>query len=151
MQWLCLSFSQLSTQQLYQLIKLRIDIFVVEQNCPYPELDDKDHQIGVKHLLGYQEGKLVAYARLLPPGISYPEVSIGRIVTNQAYRQQGLGKQLINSALQHCEQLWPKQNIQIGAQLYLLNFYQSFAFKQISKEYLEDGIPHIDMILNKQD
>lgn len=149
MHWLCLSFSALSGKQLYELIKLRIDVFVVEQNCPYRELDDKDHLPGVKHLLGYQDNKLVAYARLLPPGISYRQVSIGRIVTAKNSRKNGLGKALLTTALQQCQQLWPAQDIKIGAQQYLIAFYRSFGFERASDDYLEDGIPHLDMLLIK--
>jgi len=149
MQWLCLKFSELSAKQLYQLLQLRVDVFVVEQNCPYPELDDKDHQPDVYHLFAYQDEQIVACARLLAPGISFPQVSIGRIATAKASRQGGLGKQLLNNALQRCEQYWPQQDIQIGAQVYLINFYQSFGFKRNSPDYLEDGIPHLDMLLSK--
>jgi ElaA protein len=150
MHWLCLKFSELSTTQLYQLLKLRIDVFVVEQTCPYPELDDKDHQDNVYHLLGYQDEKLVACARLLAPGISYPQVSIGRVATAQAYRQHGLGKKLLSTALHQCEQLWPQQDIQIGAQVYLIAFYENFGFQRDSHDYLEDNIPHLDMLLTKK-
>ena len=129
MRCICLKFSELTTKQLYQLLKLRADVFVVEQNCPYPELDDKDHQAGVYHLLGYQNDKLIACARLLPAGISYPQVSIGRIAVDKKSRKNGLGKQLLTAALAQCEQLWPAQTIQIGAQVYLIAFYQSFGFK----------------------
>jgi ElaA protein len=149
MHWLCLKFNELSTTQLYQLLKLRVDVFVVEQNCPYPELDDKDHHPDVLHLLAYQEEKLVACARLLAPGISYPQVSIGRIATAKSNRQGGLGKQLLNNALQQCERHWPQQDIQIGAQVYLIKFYQSMGFKRHSQDYLEDGIAHLDMLLQK--
>lgn len=150
MQWRCLKFSELSTTQLYQLIKLRVDVFVVEQNCPYPELDDKDHQDDVYHLLGYQREQLVACARLLPPDISYPQVSIGRIASSQAYRRHGVGKQLLTEALQQCDRLWPQQDIQIGAQVYLINFYQNFGFIRNSDDYLEDNIPHVDMLLTQK-
>lgn len=150
MHWLCLKFNELSTTQLYQLLKLRVDVFVVEQNCPYPELDDKDHLPDVYHLLAYQGEQLVACARLLAPGISYPQVSIGRIAIAQQHRQAGLGKQLVNNALQQCEQHWPNQDIQIGAQLYLIHFYQHLGFKRHSPDYLEDGIAHLDMLLQKQ-
>jgi len=149
MHWQLLTFSELSTVQLYQLLKLRVDVFVVEQNCPYPELDDKDHQSGVYHLLGYQEGELVACARLLAPGISYAQVSIGRIATAKTHRQHGLGKTLLTTALQQCEIHWPQQDIQIGAQLYLTNFYQGFGFKRNSADYFEDDIEHLDMLLKR--
>lgn len=149
MHWLCLTFSELSTTQLYQLLKLRVDVFVVEQNCPYPELDNKDHQTDVYHLLGYQDNELVACARLLAPGINYSQVSIGRIATLQTHRKHGIGKQLLNTALQQCEQHWPQQDIQIGAQVYLIRFYETLGFKRHSQDYLEDDIPHLDMLLTK--
>lgn len=144
--WQCLPFSQLNTQQLYQLLQLRVDVFVVEQTCPYPELDDKDHQSGVHHLLGYQNDKLIACARLLPAGISYPSVSIGRVATAAQARGQGLGHQLLQQALHYCQQYWPNANIEIGAQAHLEAFYQQYGFTRTSDSYLEDGIPHIDML-----
>jgi ElaA protein len=149
MRWLCLNFSELSTTQLYQLLKLRVDVFVVEQNCPYPDLDDKDHHTDVYHVLGYQGEQLIACARLLAPDISYPQVSMGRIAIAESYRKQGLGTQLLKTALQQCEQYWPQQSIQIGAQCYLLKFYERMGFKSCSEDYLEDGIPHVDMLLTK--
>lgn len=147
MNWKCLTFSQLTTEQLYQLLKLRVDVFVVEQTCPYPELDNKDKVDDVYHLLGYQDGELIAYARLLPPGISYSNVSFGRVAIAQSARGKGLGQTLITTILSHCQQLWPNQDIDIGAQEYLLSFYQGFGFSAISKVYLEDDIPHLDMRL----
>lgn len=103
--WQFLPFSQLTTTQLYQLLKLRVDIFVVEQTCPYPELDDKDHQPGVHHLLGYQDDQLIACARLLPKGLSYPSVSIGSVAILETKRG-GTGHQLMAQALKHCESLY---------------------------------------------
>ena len=147
--WQCLSFSQLTTQQLYDLLKLRVNVFVVEQNCPYPELDDKDTQAGVFHLIGYQQQQIVACARLLPAGISYPSVSIGRVATKAEARGTRLGHQLLQQALDNCQALWPNQDIEIGAQQYLAKFYQSYGFDQTSDMYLEDDIPHIDMKLSR--
>ncbi|WP_019614039.1 GNAT family N-acetyltransferase [Psychromonas ossibalaenae] len=147
--WQLLPFNKLSTNQLYQLIKLRIDVFVVEQTCPYPELDGKDLFDGVQHLLGFNNGELIACARLLPGGISYDNVSIGRVATKQTARGSGLGHQLLTQALQQCERLWPGQSIDIGAQQHLTPFYQRHGFKEISEMYLEDNIPHVDMRLNK--
>ncbi|KGJ92583.1 GCN5-related N-acetyltransferase [Colwellia psychrerythraea] len=149
MNWMCLNFSELSTEQLYDILKLRVDVFVVEQTCPYPELDNKDRAEGVFHLLGYQQGKLLAYSRLLSPGISYKNVSFGRVVIDKQGRGLGLGQALISKALEHCQQLWPNQDIDIGAQEYLLRFYGKYDFKAISETYLEDDIPHIDMRLSK--
>lgn len=149
MNWMCLSFSQLSTEQLYELLKLRVDIFVVEQSCPYPELDNKDRIEGVYHLLGYQDDKLVAYSRLLCPGLSYKNVSFGRVAIDENCRGSGLGQTLLSTILTHCQQLWPNQDIDIGAQEYLLGFYDRNGFKAISQVYLEDDIPHLDMRLSK--
>lgn len=149
MNWICLPFEQLSNHQLYDLLKLRVDVFVVEQNCPYPELDEKDRMVGVRHLLGYQNEELLACTRLLPAGISYDNVSLGRVAVSETGRGIGLGRELMDRTLAYCEQFWPGQSIDIGAQQYLLNFYQSFGFKPISEMYLEDGIPHLDMRLTK--
>ncbi|QSX34030.1 GNAT family N-acetyltransferase [Shewanella avicenniae] len=147
MQWQSLRFEELSTQTLYELLRLRVDIFVVEQQCPYPELDGKDYHPEVRHLLGYDDaGALVAYARQLPPGLSYPDASIGRVLVNPEFRKQRAGKALMLEAIARCQQYWPQQNIQIGAQLYLADFYQSLGFTPVSNSYLEDGIPHIDML-----
>ncbi|GIC76686.1 GNAT family N-acetyltransferase [Moritella sp. F3] len=147
--WQTLPFNKLSTLQLYELIKLRVNIFVVEQTCPYPELDDKDTIDDVYHLCGSQNDEIIAYARLLPAGISYENVSLGRVATKDTARGNGLGHQLIIEALKQCEQHWPGKTIDIGAQEYLQSFYQKYGFKPISEVYMEDGIPHIDMRLNK--
>lgn len=143
--WMTLPFTQLTTQQLYDLMRLRVDVFVVEQTCPYPELDGKDVLEGVHHLLGYQNDELVACARLLPAGTSYSNVSIGRVVTKQTVRGDGVGHQLLKEALKQCDALWPQQTIDIGAQEHLTQFYESHGFSVISDSYLEDGIPHVDM------
>jgi ElaA protein len=147
--WQRLSFDQLSTRQLYDLLKLRVDVFVVEQTCPYPELDDKDHQPGVYHLLGFNDDTLVASVRLLPAGVSFPSASIGRVVTKKSARGGGLGHQLMQEAIRQCEALWPGESIEIGAQQHLSAFYQQHGFVQTSDMYLEDGIPHIEMKLTK--
>ncbi|MCG3729509.1 GNAT family N-acetyltransferase [Vibrio cincinnatiensis] len=143
--WQCRSFNELTTEQLYELLKLRVDIFVVEQQCPYPELDDKDRIAETWHLMGYDQQQLVACARLLPPGVSYPSASIGRVAIAQNARGKGLAHQLLEQALMHCAQHWPEQAIEIGAQTYLTHFYAQFGFIPTSESYLEDGIAHIDM------
>lgn len=147
--WQLLPFSALSALQFHQLLQLRIDVFVVEQNCPYPELDGKDPLVGVHHLMGFKEGELIACARLLAAGISYDNVSIGRIATKQSMRGNGLGHELLTQALQNCEALWANQTIDISAQEHLASFYQGYGFKTISEMYLEDDIPHITMRLIK--
>ncbi|WP_417346912.1 GNAT family N-acetyltransferase [Ferrimonas sp.] len=143
--WQLLTFDQLSNHALYDLIKLRIDIFVVEQNCPYPELDNKDRLPGVYHLLGYEDDTLVACARLLPAGVSFDGVSIGRVAVATNQRGSRLGHQLMSEALAQCERLWPGQSIEIGAQEHLQGFYGQHGFEAFSEVYLEDGIPHLDM------
>lgn len=147
--WHSIPFSELSTQQLYQLLQLRVDVFVVEQTCPYPELDGKDTLEGVQHLMGYAGGELIACARLLPPGTTYDNASIGRVATKQSARGYGLGHKLLVEALVRCEALWPNKTIDIGAQEHLESFYASHGFKTISDMYLEDDIPHVDMRLEK--
>lgn len=143
--WITLPFDQLTTHQLYELMRLRVDVFVVEQTCPYPELDGKDTLDGVYHLLGYHNDEIVACARLLPAGTTFDNVSIGRVVTKQTARGGGLGHQLLKEALKQCDALWPKQTIDIGAQEHLREFYACHGFHVISDSYLEDGIPHVDM------
>ena len=144
-QWQIKRFAELDALTLYQLLKLRVDIFVVEQSCPYPELDNKDLLNGVHHLLGYQNEELIACSRLLPSGISYPDVSIGRVATKREARGGGLGHQLMEQSIIHCQQLWPDCVIEIGAQAYLKDFYQQHGFVATSDIYLEDGIAHLDM------
>ena len=139
------TFNELTTAELYAILKLRVDVFVVEQNCPYPELDDKDTKQDVYHLLGYEQDQLVACARLLPAGISYPSVSIGRVATHEKARGNGLGHQLLEQAILQCQRLWPNSAIEIGAQEHLSAFYGRYGFVATSEMYLEDGIPHIDM------
>jgi ElaA protein len=143
--WRCKHFSELTAFELYQIIKLRNEVFVVEQNCVFQDADDKDQQC--YHLAGMVENTLVAYARLVPAAISYPYISIGRVITSPVHRRAGFGKALMTQAINECYRLFGKQTIKIGAQLYLKDFYQSFGFQQASKMYLEDDIPHIEMLL----
>ena len=126
---------------------LRQEVFVVEQNCPYLDADGKDPDSW--HLMGRDaSGKLVCYTRLLPEGLSYPGyVSIGRVVSSPAARGTGAGKTLMRRSIDLCRQLFGNQPIKIGAQSYLLQFYEGFGFCSTGEEYLEDGIPHTKMIL----
>ena len=147
MQWSELAFNALSVDELYELLKLRVDIFVVEQNCPYPELDDKDRHSGTRHLLGRNPfGEIVAYSRILAPGTSYPEVSIGRVVVAEQARGAGVAHQLMTESMRVAYAYWPNVNIQLGGQEYLKSFYQKLGFVPVSEVYLEDGIPHLDML-----
>jgi ElaA protein len=149
--WQCKTFSALSLNQLYDALKLRIDIFVVEQTCFYPDLDGEkallDRHPQTLHLLGYQGEQLVAYLRILPKGQNYPDnVSIGRVVTATQARGGGLGHELMTEALQLCQQHFPHEQIKISAQQHLKPYYQKHGFTQVSEMYLEDGIPHIAML-----
>ena len=138
-------FDQLTLDELYQLLQLRSEVFVVEQNCIYQDIDNKDRQ--AYNLLGYKENQLVAYARILPKNISYPDYcSIGRVCTKQTNRQLGLGKELMQQAILHCQELYLDTKIKISAQSYLLKFYTELGFEAIGEEYLEDDIPHRAMI-----
>jgi ElaA protein len=151
--WKAKHFKELSLDELYELLKLRIDVFVVEQTCYYPDLDgDKDQLDRDKdtiHLLGYQGETLVAYLRILAQGQSYDHyISIGRVAIAKQARGTGLGHELMKEALNFCHQYFPKQNIKISAQEYLINYYQQYGFEQVSEMYLEDDIPHVAMIKN---
>lgn len=134
--------------KLYKMIQLRINVFVVEQTCPYPELDHKD--LRSEHLAAWDEaGECCACARLVPPGVSYAEPSVGRVATSVAYRGSGLGRELMKRAIRRLEEKFPGSDIRISAQSYLQDFYESFGFEVVSGEYLEDDIPHKEMLLKK--
>ncbi len=143
LKWRCLSFDQLSLDELYQLLRLRAEVFVVEQDCPYQDLDNND-QSGL-HVLGFRADELVAYTRLLPPGTRYATCSIGRVVTSQNVRRDGYGKELMSVSIEYCHNHWPGESITISAQQYLENFYTQLGFQTESEPYQEDGIPHIQM------
>lgn len=143
--WEVKSFEGLTNKELYNILRLRAEVFIVEQNCPYQDMDGKD--IFSFHLIGTDErNHLVAYARLLPADISYKEVSIGRVITSPAARGSGAGIQLMQTALQIIEEKHGKVPVRIGAQLYLKKFYERFGFVQVSEMYLEDGIEHVEMV-----
>ncbi|WP_345225082.1 GNAT family N-acetyltransferase [Hymenobacter koreensis] len=142
--WTCKPFDHLALSELYALLQLRSEVFVVEQTCPFQDIDGQDQP--ALHLLGHTPaGELAAYARLFGPGQCYDEVSIGRVVVSPKYRRYGLGQALMREAIAACEQQYGPQPIKIGAQQYLTRFYQGFGFEQCSDMYLEDGIPHIYM------
>lgn len=142
----CLHFEALSLQQLYAIMALRQEVFVVEQNCPYLDADGKD--LHCWHLLGrLPDGRLAAYARLLPLGLAYDDYpAIGRIITAQSVRGTGAGRILVAEAIRQCQMLWGNTPLKIGAQAHLERFYQDFGFVKTGEPYLEDGIPHIYMI-----
>lgn len=137
-------FDELSPRELYAILRLRTEVFVVEQNCVFQDMDNKDQSC--HHFMGWNSGELVAYTRLVPPGISYQEPSIGRVVTAPATRGTGIGKTLMANSIRQLESLYGKQPIRIGAQCYLKRFYESFGFVQQGEVYDEDGIDHIHML-----
>lgn len=143
--WVCRPFNELSVKELYALLQLRSEVFVVEQNCVFQDMDNKD-QLSC-HLMGWQGDLLASYTRLVPAGISFEEMSIGRVVTSPKMRKSGAGRLLMQKSIETCYQLFGKGPIRIGAQLYLKRFYESFGFQQTSEIYLEDGIEHIEMLL----
>ncbi len=146
--WEIKPFAGLCINELYDLLKLRVDVFVVEQNCVYPELDEKDRHPDTFHLSGRNGNReLAAYLRILPPGLSFPQPCIGRVVVLKKYRGQGLCRLMIKRAVDQADRNWPGMDIKISAQAYLESFYQSYGFKKVSEPYLEDGIPHLEMLL----
>lgn len=143
--WKIKTFENLSPYELYQLLTLRINVFMLEQECLYPECDNKD--LKAEHLFGFYENSIIAYARLLPPGISYKESSIGRVVTASDYRKFGIGRELMKKAIERILTEFPSNGIRISAQAHLQIFYESVGFQKETEPYLEDNIPHIEMAL----
>ena len=144
--WNCKPFYELNLDELYAMMQLRQEVFVVEQDCAYLDADGLDQKAW--HLMGWDDKKqLIAYSRLLPKGLSYSEyAAIGRVVTSNKVRGKGVGKQLMGETIKHIKQIFDTSTIKISAQCYLIRFYESFGFFSIGEEYLEDGIPHIAMI-----
>jgi ElaA protein len=142
--WTIKKFDELLPHELYAILRLRSEVFVVEQNCVFLDMDDKDQRCF--HLMGWKDEVLIACTRIVPPGISYNEPSIGRVVTSPAARGSGFGKLLMEKSIEETEKLCGKTPIKIGAQLYLKAFYSSLGFEQSSDIYDEDGIDHIEML-----
>ncbi len=143
--WTCKKFEDLSPQELYAILQLRSEVFVIEQQCIYQDCDDRD--AGAFHHFALQGEKMVAYSRLFAPGFVYSESSIGRVVSSPSVRGSGMGKELMSKNISQLYALFGKCDIKIGAQLYLQKFYESFGFVQTSGIYLEDNIQHILMVL----
>lgn len=137
-------FNELSTEELYQILRLRSEVFVVEQDCVYQDVDNKDQK--ALHIMGIKDGEVVAYTRVFEPGDYFDNVSIGRVVVSQDQRKYGLGKQIMQASLAAIDQKFPDKPIEISAQSYLLKFYTELGFNPIGEEYLEDGIPHRRML-----
>ncbi len=143
--WIIKRFTELTADELYAIIRLRNEVFVVEQNCVFQDADDHDQ--ASHHICGWEERKLAAYVRILPPGEMYTQPSIGRVVTAGFSRKQHIGRALMQNAISFTHKTYAGRDITIGAQLYLRSFYESLGFKQTSDIYLEDGIEHIKMDL----
>ena len=146
--WKYNSFNELDVIELYAILQLRNEVFVVAQNCVYQDADNKDALS--YHLSGWDGNTLVAYCRILPPSISYTEASIGRVVASPAYRNTGCGLELMKEAIIRTLAQFDCNAIKISAQLYLKKFYEQLGFIQVSETYLEDNIPHIEMLLSKK-
>lgn len=145
--WKLVTFEQLTTTELYLLLQLRVEVFVVEQSCFYQDLDGKDREAQTLHLLAYLGSELVAYARLLAPGVSYVDfASIGRVIVAPQARGHQLGNRLMARAVAACEKYWPQRAIKISAQQHLQSFYRRHQFNTVSEPYLEDDIPHVAML-----
>ena len=143
MEFVVKDFNALSVKELFEIYKLRSEVFIVEQNCAYQDVDDKD--LSSLHLMLYKEEELIGYCRILPPGISYKESSIGRVAVKESQRKLGAGKFLMKYSISKTLELFKDQDIVISAQSYLLKFYSDLGFSPEGKGYLEDNIPHIKM------
>jgi ElaA protein len=139
-------FSELSTQELYAILQLRSAVFVIEQDCVYQDIDDKDQK--ALHVIGFKNEKVVAYTRIFKPGDYFSEAGIGRVVVAENERTYGYGYVIMEHAIKAVKSYFNEENIKISAQTYLKKFYNSIGFQQVGTEYLEDGIPHISMIKN---
>ena len=138
-------FDELTPNELYRIMQLRSEVFVVEQNCVFLDADNKDQQC--LHCMGWWQDDLAAYTRIAPPGYIYRETSIGRVATSPAHRNKGFGRELMLQSLEICRLHFPNTDIKLGAQYYLKDFYASFGFIAVGDTYIEDGIKHIYMLL----
>lgn len=137
-------FDELEVNELYSLLQLRSEVFVVEQDCVYQDIDGKDDK--ALHIMGFHDGNLVAYTRCFPPGIYFEEAAIGRVVVRKTARNKAFGHDILRASMEAIKENFNTSQIKLSAQTYLVRFYESHGFEQIGKGYLEDGIPHIGMI-----
>ena len=145
--WIYKPFNELTSHELYSVLQLRSEVFVVEQNCVYQDIDGKD--LKSTHLMAWHNDNLVAYTRLVPAGVSFEEASIGRVITSPFYRGLGIGIELLEKSIEQILATYQTNTIRIGAQLYLKKFYEGFGFVAEGDEFLGDGIPHIEMVLER--
>lgn len=144
MNWIIKKFDELTANELYKILQERINVFVVEQNCPYEECDDKD--LKALHLYLEENGHIAAYCRLLYPGVSYNEAAIGRVLINEKYRRKRLATKMLKKAIEIIEEEMEQKSIKLSAQVYAKNLYKEVGFKECSEIYSEDGIPHVEML-----
>lgn len=142
--WKIKRFEELSALEVYEILRMRTEVFIVEQNCNYQDKDNFDQE--AVHLWAEHNGEVVAYCRLFDKGVKYAESSIGRVLTNKKFRGKNLGRQLVAYALETIENRFGTSEIRISAQDYLLKFYSEFGFEDTGKKYLEDDIPHTEML-----
>ena len=143
--WTLKAFDELTIEEFHDILQLRINVFVVEQNCPYPELDGKDRV--AYHFFGKNDrGRMVAYTRIFGPGDYYEQPAIGRVVVDSRHRGDGTGYELMKGTLESMKEMFGDTAIKIGAQKYLVDFYEKLGFVSTEEEYVEDGIPHVYMI-----
>ncbi len=147
MNWELKKFDDLKVEEIYKILKIRNEVFIVEQQCAYQDCDGKDENS--YHLFLQDNDKIIAYLRILKKGVSYDEISIGRVLVHKDYRGKGISRELMLKAINYIEVNLNEKEIKIQAQSYLVNFYRSLGFKEVSNEYLEDNIPHMDMLYIK--
>ncbi|MFW5873689.1 MAG: GNAT family N-acetyltransferase [Bacillota bacterium] len=144
MNWSIKPFAELGKEELYEILKLRVDVFVVEQECPYPELDGKDKK--AYHLIGTENEEIIAYSRLFLPGDYFEEAAIGRVIVKEEYRDKDIGTEMLKRSIEFLIEEKGAKDIKLSAQNHLKSFYGKQGFEPVSEVYLEDGIPHIDML-----
>jgi len=144
MKFITKSFNEFTVDELYEILQLRSEVFVVEQDCVYQDIDFKDQKS--LHIFGRKDGKIIAYTRIFKPGDYFDNSSIGRVVVAASERKYGFGHNLIKASIEAIKCNFKVEKITISAQLYLQKFYESHGFEKVGEEYLEDGIPHIEML-----
>lgn len=147
MNWKIKKFNELNAEEIYKILALRNEIFIVEQECPYLDCDGKD--FNAYHLFLEENGEIISYLRILEKGVSYDEIAIGRVIVKKSHRKKGISRKMMLKAIEFIEKELSSTTIKLQAQAYLIDFYSSFGFKAISEEYLEDNIPHRDMLYKK--
>ena len=148
MQYAIKTFEELTNTELYQMLKLRQEVFIIEQACIYPDIDNRDES--AHHLIALDHGKIIGCLRILGKGAVFEEASIGRVVVSECCRGRGIAKKMMQQAIQFIGSAQKEKYIKISAQTYVVPFYSSLGFEAVSEEYLEDGIPHVDMLCGLQ-